>query len=157
MNVEYINNCCIRSGPFFTFQYIVFLFVKAKAPRWLLRSRFVAITKDFGVMLICENDPYPLSYCLQESFITVCVNYRYVILYRYYFAYICCHLIFTRNDDKKDQRQGEPKQSSKSIEIFEDEEDDQSVPMVFHISFMILCLIYNYFGYYFGFDTKPTI
>ncbi|MFS7944344.1 hypothetical protein Hanom_Chr06g00511051 [Helianthus anomalus] len=116
----------------------------AKAPRWLLRSRFVAITEDFGVMLICEKDPYPLSYCLQESFITVCVNYRYVfkmlyvILYRYYFAYICCHLIFTRNDDKKDQRQGEPKQSSKSIEIFEDEEDDQSVPM-------------------FGFDTKPTI
>ncbi|KAF5820705.1 putative spermidine synthase [Helianthus annuus] len=87
-------------------------------------------------MLICEKDPYPPSYCLQESFITVCVIYRYifkmlyVMLYRYYFAYICCYLIFTRNDDKNDQRQGEPKQSSKSIEIFEDEEDDQSVPMV---------------------------
>ncbi|KAF5775822.1 hypothetical protein HanXRQr2_Chr13g0616341 [Helianthus annuus] len=78
---------------------------EAKAPRWLLRSRFVAITEEFGVMLICEKDPYPPSYCLQEIFITVCVNYRYVfkmlyvILYRYYFAYICCYLIFTRNDD----------------------------------------------------------
>ncbi|MFS8024709.1 hypothetical protein Hanom_Chr16g01466561 [Helianthus anomalus] len=62
----------------------------AKAPRWLLRSRFVAITEEFGVMLICEKDPYPPLYCLQESFITVCVTYRYifkmlyVILYRYY-------------------------------------------------------------------------
>uniref|UniRef100_A0A251SY06 Uncharacterized protein n=1 Tax=Helianthus annuus TaxID=4232 RepID=A0A251SY06_HELAN len=51
---------------------------EAKAPRWLLRSRFVAITEEFGVMLICEKDPYPPSYCLQEIFITVCVNYRYV-------------------------------------------------------------------------------
>ncbi|MFS8024710.1 hypothetical protein Hanom_Chr16g01466571 [Helianthus anomalus] len=30
----------------------------------------------------------------------------YVILYRYYFAYICCYLFITRNDEKNDQRQG---------------------------------------------------
>ncbi|MFS7914403.1 hypothetical protein Hanom_Chr02g00152971 [Helianthus anomalus] len=43
---------------------------EAKAPRWLQPSRFVAITEEFGLMLICEKDPYPPSYCLQESFIT---------------------------------------------------------------------------------------
>ncbi|KAJ0669529.1 hypothetical protein HanPI659440_Chr17g0702181 [Helianthus annuus] len=43
---------------------------QAKAPRWLLRSRFVAITEEFGLMLICEKDPYPPLCCIQESFIT---------------------------------------------------------------------------------------